>query len=119
MTTRVRAPAPGTDAVAADPVPAMQPTPGGHGRPRAAVGYPPVWPERRPRFDTNRIAGHKHKVIDLPARATRVSAETQGIVEQMRAGMRGLGGLGALFLPATGRGLIIGRIFVSPMDNPC
>jgi predicted helicase len=36
-------------------------------------------------FDTYRFADYKDKVIDLIARVTRVSVETQRVIEQMRA----------------------------------
>ena len=41
-------------------------------------------PTIREKFDTYRFAEHKDKVIDLLMRVTRVSVETQGIVEAMR-----------------------------------
>lgn len=41
-------------------------------------------PTIREKFDTYRFAEHKDKVIDLLMRVTRVSIETQGIVEAMR-----------------------------------
>ncbi len=41
-------------------------------------------PTIRAKFDTYHIANRKEKVIDLLARVTRVSVETQAIVEQMR-----------------------------------
>lgn len=42
-------------------------------------------PTIRERFDTYRFADHKEKVIDLLSRVTRVSVETQAIVDTMRA----------------------------------
>lgn len=45
----------------------------------------PKDPTIRARFDTYRFADHKDKVIDLLMRVTRVSVETQGIVDAMRA----------------------------------
>lgn len=41
-------------------------------------------PTIREKFDTYRFKDHKEKVIDLLARVTRVSVETQGIVKAMR-----------------------------------
>jgi len=38
----------------------------------------------REKFNTYRFADHKEKVIDLLARVTRVSVETQAVVEAMR-----------------------------------
>ena len=48
----------------------------------------PKDPTIRAKFDTYRFADHKHTVIDLLARVTRVSVETQRIVEAMRAAPR-------------------------------
>lgn len=45
----------------------------------------PKDPTIREKFNTYRFADHKEKVIDLLRRVTRVSVETQAIVEQMRA----------------------------------
>ncbi len=45
----------------------------------------PKDPTIRAKFDTYRFADHKDKVIDLIARVTRVSVETQSIVEAMRS----------------------------------
>ncbi len=45
-------------------------------------------PTIREKFDTYRFADHKEKVIDLLARVTRVSVETQAIVEAMKASPR-------------------------------
>jgi predicted helicase len=45
-------------------------------------------PTIREKFDTYRFADHKDKVIDLLMRVTRVSVETQGMVEAMRAERR-------------------------------
>ena len=42
----------------------------------------------REKFDTYRFADYKEKVIDLLLRVTRVSVETQRIVEAMRAAVR-------------------------------
>ncbi|HVR82426.1 MAG TPA: type ISP restriction/modification enzyme [Luteimonas sp.] len=42
-------------------------------------------PTIREKFDSYRFADYKDKVIDLLARVTRVSVETQAIVEAMRA----------------------------------
>lgn len=36
------------------------------------------------KFDTNRFADHKERVIDLLARVTRVSVETMRIVDEIR-----------------------------------
>ena len=44
----------------------------------------PKDPTIRAKFDTYRFADHKDKVIDLIARVTRVSVDTQRIVESMR-----------------------------------
>ena len=41
-------------------------------------------PTIREKFDTYRFADHKEKVIDLLQRVTRVSVETQVIVDAMR-----------------------------------
>ena len=43
----------------------------------------PKDPTIREKFDTYRFADHKEKVIDLLTRVTRVSVETQAIVEAM------------------------------------
>ena len=61
--------------------------------------------ERRPKdptirecFDTYRFADHKERVIDLLMRVTRVSVETQAIVEAMSASpptLREVGASGA------------------------
>ena len=48
----------------------------------------PKDPTIRERFNTYRFADYKDKVIDLLARVTRVSVETQAIVEAMRAAPR-------------------------------
>ena len=45
----------------------------------------PKDPTIRAKFNTYRFADHKDKVIDLIARVTRVSVETQSIVEAMRS----------------------------------
>jgi predicted helicase len=45
----------------------------------------PKDPTIREKFNTYRFADHKEKVIDLLARVTRVSVDTQRIVEAMRA----------------------------------
>lgn len=42
----------------------------------------------REKLDTCRFAHHKDKVIALLMRVTRVSVETQDVVEQMRARVR-------------------------------
>ncbi len=44
----------------------------------------PKDPTIRARFDSYRFADHKDAVIDLLARVTRVSVETQAIVDAMR-----------------------------------
>ena len=44
----------------------------------------PKDPTIRAKFDSYRFADHKHTVIDLLARVTRVSVETQAIVDAMR-----------------------------------
>ncbi len=41
-------------------------------------------PTIREKFNTYRFANHREKVIDLLARVTRVSVDTQRIVEAMR-----------------------------------
>jgi predicted helicase len=48
----------------------------------------PKDPTIRAKFDTYRFADHKDKVIDLLTRVTRVSVETQAIVEAMRGAAR-------------------------------
>ena len=48
----------------------------------------PKDPTIREKFDTYRFADHKEKVIDLIARVTRVSVETQRIVEAMKTAVR-------------------------------
>ncbi len=48
----------------------------------------PKDPTIRAKFDTYRFADHKEKVIDLLARVTRVSVETQAIVAAMRSAAR-------------------------------
>jgi predicted helicase len=48
----------------------------------------PKDPTIREKFDTYRFADHKEKVIDLLIRVTRVSVETQAIVEAMKAAAR-------------------------------
>jgi predicted helicase len=48
----------------------------------------PKDPTIREKFNTYRFADYKDKVIDLLARVTRVSVETQTIVEAMRAAPR-------------------------------
>jgi len=45
-------------------------------------------PTIREKFDTYRFADHKDKVIDLLLRVTRVSVETQGIVDAMKQATR-------------------------------
>ena len=45
-------------------------------------------PTIREKFDTYRFADYKDKVIDLLMRVTRVSVETQGIVEAMKLAAR-------------------------------
>ena len=45
----------------------------------------PKDPTIRAKFNTYRFADHKDKVIDLIARVTRVSVETQSIAEAMRS----------------------------------
>ena len=48
----------------------------------------PKDPTSREKFNSYRFADHKHTVIDLLARVTRVKVETQRIVEAMRAAPR-------------------------------
>ena len=48
----------------------------------------PKDPTIREKFDTYRFADYKEKVIDLLMRVTRVSVETQTIVEAMKAAVR-------------------------------
>jgi predicted helicase len=48
----------------------------------------PKDPTIREKFNTYRFADYKEKVIDLLARVTRVSVETQAIVEAMRSAAR-------------------------------
>jgi predicted helicase len=48
----------------------------------------PKDPTIREKFDTYRFADYKEKVIDLLMRVTRVSVETQAIVEAMKAAAR-------------------------------
>ena len=48
----------------------------------------PKDPTIRARFDTYRFADHKERVADLLARVVRVSVETLGIVEAIRAAAR-------------------------------
>ena len=48
----------------------------------------PKDPTIREKFDTYRFADYKEKVIDLLMRVTRVSVETQAIVEAMRTAAR-------------------------------
>jgi predicted helicase len=48
----------------------------------------PKDPNIRENFDTYRFADYKEKVIDLLMRVTRVSVETQAIVEAMKAASR-------------------------------
>jgi predicted helicase len=48
----------------------------------------PKDPTIREKFDTYRFADYKEKVIDLLMRVTRVSVETQYIVEAMRKAPR-------------------------------
>ena len=48
----------------------------------------PKDPTIREKFDTYRFADYKEKVIDLLMRVTRVSVETQAIVEAMRKAAR-------------------------------
>ncbi|OIQ77078.1 hypothetical protein GALL_412330 [mine drainage metagenome] len=48
----------------------------------------PKDPTIRERFDAYRFADHKERVIDLLARVTTVSVETQRIVQAMRAAAR-------------------------------
>jgi predicted helicase len=45
----------------------------------------PKDPTIRARFNTYRFADHKERVVDLLARVTRVSVETQAIVDAMAA----------------------------------
>jgi len=45
-------------------------------------------PTIREKFNTYRFADYKEKVIDLIARVTRVSVETQRIVGEMRRAKR-------------------------------
>jgi predicted helicase len=49
----------------------------------------PKDPTIRAKFNTYRFADHKEKVADLIARVARVSVETVGIVEEIRAARRG------------------------------
>lgn len=66
--------------------------------PASAVAPPPVLdqykeskpkdPTIREKFDTYRFADYKEKVIDLLARVTTVSVETQRIVEAMKKASR-------------------------------
>lgn len=44
----------------------------------------PKDPTIRERFNTYRFADHKEKIIDLLARVTRVSVESQAITERMK-----------------------------------
>ena len=48
----------------------------------------PKDPTIREKFNTYRFADYKEKVIDLLARVTRVSVETQRIVGEMRSAAR-------------------------------
>lgn len=48
----------------------------------------PKDPTIREKFDTYRFADYKEKVIDLLTRVTRVSVQTQAIVEAMKAAVR-------------------------------
>jgi predicted helicase len=48
----------------------------------------PKDPTIREKFDTYRFADHKERVIDLLARVARVSVETVGIVQALKAGPR-------------------------------
>lgn len=48
----------------------------------------PKDPTIREKFDTYRLADYKEKVIDLLARVTRVSVETQRIVDEMKKAQR-------------------------------
>jgi predicted helicase len=48
----------------------------------------PKDPTIRDKFNTYRFADHKDKVIDLLSRVTRVSVQTQGIVDAMRQAKR-------------------------------
>ena len=48
----------------------------------------PKDPTIREKFDTYRFADYKEKVIDLLARVTTVSVETQRIVEAMKKAVR-------------------------------
>ena len=48
----------------------------------------PKDPTIREKFDTYRFADYKEKVIDLLMRVTRVSVETQVIVEAMKVAAR-------------------------------
>ena len=48
----------------------------------------PKDPTIREKFDTYRFADYKEKVVDLLMRVTRVSVETQAIVEAMKAAAR-------------------------------
>lgn len=45
----------------------------------------PKDPTIREKFNTYRFAGHKDRIVELLARVTRVSVETQKIVEEMKA----------------------------------
>jgi predicted helicase len=46
------------------------------------------YPTIRAKFNTYRFADHKEKVADLVGRVARVSVETMGIVEEIRAAGR-------------------------------
>ena len=48
----------------------------------------PKDPTIRERFDTDRLADHKARVIDLLARVVTVSVETQRIVGEMKTAPR-------------------------------
>jgi predicted helicase len=48
----------------------------------------PKDPTIREKFNTYRFAGHKERVADLLARVVRVSVETLGIVDEIRAAKR-------------------------------
>lgn len=60
---------------------------------RCAIGWvldqhkekKPKDPTIRERFDTNRFADYKEKVVDLLQRVTTVSVETVKIIEAMKA----------------------------------
>ncbi len=49
-------------------------------------GKTPKDPTIREKFNTYKFADHKEQVVDLLQRVTRVSVETQSIIEEMKAG---------------------------------